>query len=219
MTTQSALPLSWPTHYNADAFVVTASNREALEIISQSSGWAASSLLLTGPQASGKTHMATLFASKNDAVFLAGKEDVESILGTALDRNFVFDDIDRLRDEQELVFHLLNEVKNSGGKLLLTARQAPQEWVVLPDLQSRFAAMPRAVLHDPDEAALKSVLQKNLAERGLLVDERVTDYILRRLERSYLAVRDIVAVLDRLALEKKKRITIPLLQEQNILPE
>lgn len=219
MTTQSALPLSWPIDYDADAFVTTAANREALEVVLQPKSWISPTVLLSGPPASGKTHLAMVFAVHNQATVLAELSDIEAILGATLNGCYVLDDVERLQNRQELLFHLLNDVTNGKGRLLLTGRLPPQEWVVLPDLMSRFAAIPRALLHDPDEAALQSVLQKNLNERGLLVDERVMDYILRRTERSYGAVRDLVLVLDRLALEKKKRITIPFLQEQNIFPQ
>ena len=84
----------------------------------------------------------------------------------------------------------------------------PAAWRVgLPDLASRLKAVPYAELGPPDDQLLRGVLVKLFADRQLVVEEPAISFLLLRMPRSLEAARELVAVIDRRALEQKSAIT------------
>jgi chromosomal replication initiation ATPase DnaA len=109
---------------------------------------------------------------------------------------------------------LYNACLEEGGSLLLTARQAPGSWrPVLADLGSRLRAAAAIGIDPPDDALLSAVLAKHFADRQVRVASDVIAYLVRRMERSPAAAKEIVAALDRAALSRRGAITIPLTNE------
>lgn len=184
-------------------FLPAPCNRAALEAVLAWPAWPASTLLLVGPEASGKSHLAAIWAARTDAVRLSGRDLVEpraalARLGTA--RTALCDDADLLLEERALL-HLLNAVNERGGHLLLTARAAPPGWALaLPDLRSRLAALWTIALAPPDDALLAALLVKQLADRSLRVEPEVVAFLVARMERSFAGARRLVRALDRAAL-------------------
>ena len=69
----------------------------------------------------------------------------------------------------------------------------------LPDLRSRLNALPVASLSEPDDAVLAALLDKFFRERNIRPPEDLTPSLVRRIERSAAAARDIVVRLDETA--------------------
>ena len=88
---------------------------------------------------------------------------------------------------------------------------APARWpIALPDLASRLRGAQVASVGAPDDALLTAVLAKLFQDRQVRIDADVLGYAVPRMERSFEAARRFVAEADRLALENKRRITVPL---------
>ena len=61
---------------------------------------------------------------------------------------------------------------------------------------------------------LLTILTKLLVDKQFIVNSNdIFEYILRRVDRSYKGIYDIVNKLDILSLEKKRQLTIPLIKE------
>jgi chromosomal replication initiation ATPase DnaA len=72
-------------------------------------------------------------------------------------------------------------VKESGGSLLLTSRLPATEWrITLSDLRSRLRLANSAAMEQPDDDLLRKVLVKLFADRQLVVERPVLDYLLVR---------------------------------------
>lgn len=165
--------------------------------------WPAHAIALIGPEGSGKTHLATIWATAAGARVVPGRTlreiDVPAALATGA---LVIEDAGAIADERAL-FHLINLAREEGAYLLFTARSSPALWPAgLPDLVSRLRAMPVMVLQAPDDALLRGVIVKLAADRQLQLDENVVSYILTRIERSFAAARAAVIALDQEALRQ-----------------
>lgn len=201
------LPLDLP-HRDAtgrEDFMVTASNALAVGLLDQWPDWPDRRLLLIGPDGSGKSHLARIWAAETGADILRPRDVTEEAGPELASRPLVLDDVDRaLADgllEEEALFHLLNACSASAKGLLLTARRSPAEWSVrLPDLASRLDATTPAPIDDPDDALLSMLLVKLFDDRQLRVRPALIGYLLGRMERSHAAARDLVARLDAEAL-------------------
>ena len=61
---------------------------------------------------------------------------------------------------------------------------------------------------------LLTYLTKLLVDKQFIVNSNdIFEYILRRVDRTYDGIHDIVSKLDVLSLEKKRQLTIPLIKE------
>ncbi|MEM8741744.1 MAG: chromosomal replication initiator DnaA [Pseudomonadota bacterium] len=199
-------------------FVEGPSNRAALAAIDGWRDWPGQKLALIGPPATGKSHLAAIWAGLTDAQTLAPDAleaaDPTELAGAPL----LIEDANRLLVDAEAgspgretaLFHLLNAFAATGQPLLLTARTAPARWTVaLPDLASRLSAIPLVQIAPPDDALLHDLLVKHFADRGVVPSEPLLAFMLRRMERSARAAAELVAQLDRAALAAKAPLSVP----------
>jgi chromosomal replication initiation ATPase DnaA len=193
MARQLRLSLGRPPAYDRDAFVAGESNRDARRALDAWPAWHGGCLVLVGPEGSGKTHLASLWAADAGAVVL-GREAPE--VAAARGRPVLLEDVDQGVPDEAL-FHLINLAGQPGGGLLLTARTTPSRWpAALPDLRSRLNALPVAEIEPPCDRVLEGVLEKFFRERSIRPPKEVYAYLLRRMERSIPGARELVRRLD-----------------------
>lgn len=205
---QLALDLPWREALGREDFLVSEANRAAVALVDAWPDWPHCEAMLIGPAGSGKTHLVEVWATHSSATRLAAGALRADIVPALADcRALAIEDCGSGLDETALV-HLLNETSRRGANLLLTAKEPPSDWqLTLPDLRSRLNRMARVQLHPPDEALMQAVLVKLLADRQLQVTPVVVSYLTMRLERSFSALREAVARLDRMAIEEHRRVT------------
>ena len=208
------LPFEMPfeTAFVIDDFLEAESNLDARRLLASVSEWPNRVAAIWGAAGGGKTHLAHIWASTYQAEFITMDrlrvQDAESAHQIVLDCSSG----ELERDLEIPLFHLLNMIRERGGVMLIVAREPPARWSInLPDLKSRLRALPVAEVSTPDDALLAAVLAKQCADRQLALAPETADYLLKRSERSFVAIRRLVERLDRLALERRRRkITTPM---------
>ncbi|HVU20317.1 MAG TPA: hypothetical protein VHE09_06255, partial [Rhizomicrobium sp.] len=157
---------------------------------------------LIGPEGSGKSHLASIWANASGARTMSGRALGESDLLASLATGALVVEETVAADERSL-FHLINLAREEESFLLFTARTAPTSWpVAIPDLASRLRALPVVTLQAPDDAMLRGVIIKVAADRQLSLDDSVVRYLLSHVERSFAAARAAVITLDNEALRQ-----------------
>jgi len=194
MARQLRLKLGQPASYAREAFVCGPSNAEATAAIDAWPSWPGAALALVGPEGVGKTHLARAWADAAGAVTLDRRDP--DLAAAPEGRPVLVEDLDQGAPEEAL-FHLINRAPLPGGGLLLTARTRPSGWTIaLPDLRSRLNALFVAEIAEPDDAVLEGLLRKFFTARNIRPATEVYAYLLRRIERSAVTARDVVARLD-----------------------
>ena len=189
---QPPLPLAYAPRRDADSFVISVSNRDAVGWLADPARWPMPRCVLIGPSGAGKSHLATLFHARHGGVLA---EDADCAA------------------DGEALFHAWNAA-TEAAPLLITARRLPRFWAHrLPDLASRLAATPLVTIADPDDALVTALLAKQFADRGLKVGEDVLAYLSLRIERSFANAAAIVERLDAMALAERRDLTVPLARE------
>jgi len=200
---QLALALDHAESYAREDFLSGPCNADALALIDSWPDWPARAIALVGPEGSGKTHLATIWAAAAGARVVSAhtlaEVDIPAALATGA---LVVEDSTAIGDERAL-FHLINLAREEDAFLLFTARTAPSLWRVgIPDVASRLRALPVVTLHAPDDAMLRGVIVKVAADRQLMLDDAVVRYLSSRIERSFAAARAAVISLDKEALRQ-----------------
>jgi chromosomal replication initiation ATPase DnaA len=211
---QLALALEHTESYAREDFLAGPCNEAALTLIDSWPDWPANAIALIGPEGSGKTHLATIWAAAAGARVVSAHAFDETGLRSALATGaLVIEDAAATADERAL-FHLINMARGENAYLLFTARTAPVAWpVAIPDVVSRLRAMPLVTLQAPDDAMLRAVIVKLAADRQLAFDESVVSYLSTHIERSFAAARSAVIALDNEALRRGRPLTRALAAE------
>ena len=68
---------------------------------------------------------------------------------------------------------------------------------------------PACAIGQPDDMVIKGVLVKLFSDRQLSIDAAVIDFMVPRIERSLDTAQDLVARIDRTALARRRKITLP----------
>jgi chromosomal replication initiation ATPase DnaA len=207
-TAQLALDLPHVPALDADDFMLSDCNAEAMRLIASWPDWSARCALIAGPAGAGKSHLVNVWRERSGAQVLSAASIEEDMVDGLETGPLAVEDVDRFARDERALFHLLNLSRERGFDILLTARSLPGAWpVALDDLRSRLRSLPFAEIGAPDDALLRAVLVKLFDDRQLSAPPAVIDYLLRRMERSVDAAADLVARMDKAALAERRRIT------------
>ena len=203
------LPLDLPVRnaMNAAGFVVSDSNRDAVAWVDRWPDWPNGILAVYGPAGCGKTHLAHVWQARSAARCL----EPTALEQLPLLENLILDGI---RLPEEHLFHLINHVRARQTALLILDREPPARWAVrLPDLASRLASVPAVAVQPPDDTLLAAVLAKHFADRQVEVAPEVIAYLVKQIERSFIAAETMARRLDREAMARRAPISIKLARD------
>lgn len=182
---QIALPLGEGPGREPARIIVGPSNAHVLERLSSPENWPFRTAVLSGPPRSGKSLIARWFEQ-------TGRGDV-------------IDDADSL--PEAVLFHRWNRAQENHLPLLLVTNG--QSWdISLPDLRSRISAALHLVIGQPEDVEIAGLLEAQGQQRGLVLGESALTYLSLRTARSYAEIEALVAMIDRLSLERKQAPTL-----------
>jgi len=212
---QLAFALAHAESLTRDNFLEGPANAAGLALIDAWPEWPSRTMLLTGPEGSGKSHLAAIWAeaagARSTTAHALTPANVPAALATGA---LVVEDLKPADFDERALFHLLNLAREDQAYVLITARVPPVSFEIeLRDLRSRLRAIPVVSLLEPDDQLFRALIVKFCADRQLAVDESVVGYLATRIERSYAAVRRAVELLDREALSLGRPVTRALAAE------
>jgi DnaA family protein len=182
----------------------------------------ASVTVLCGSEDTGKSHLLqaachTVEKKTGSAVCLSMEELIRADTGIleGLEHNSLvaIDDLDAAAerpDWEEALFHLYNRISDCSNRLLVSLSDTPaQVPFVLEDLASRLrhgVLLQLGRYRDEDHL---TILRARAEQRGLLMNDDVASYILRRAPRKLGKLLAILDQLDENSLRAQRGLTVP----------
>ncbi len=221
MPRQLVLDLPHRAALGAEDFLVSRSNATAIAFIDRWPDWGRwpdwplASAIVVGPRQAGKSHLAHVWQMKSKAGLVAASSLSSAAIDLLAEHGaLVVEDVDRGIGDEQVLFHLLNLVREHRQSLLLTSRRPAGELeFALADLRSRLRALPSIIIETPDEELLRALLVKLFADRQLMIEPHVIAHIILHMERSAAAATRIVHAIDRQALAAHRKVTRALAAE------
>lgn len=212
---QLAFVLPHAESLTRDNFLEGPANEAALALVDSWPEWPNRIMLLVGPEGSGKSHLAAIWAEQAGARSIAAHAlTAAAVPGALATGALVVEDLRSSDVDERALFHLMNLAREDEAFVLITAREPPSAFPVeLRDLRSRLRAVPAVSLLPPDDQLFRALIVKFCADRQLAIDESVVSYLATRIERSYAAVRQAVEMLDAEALRLGRPVTRALAAE------
>lgn len=201
-----------------DNFVV-GRNQELTALIKQISQPAQLSLdqrfvMIWGEAGSGKTHLLHALKEQTNALYLAADSAASDHQFSENYHLYLLDDCDGKGPEAQIAaFGLFNQIRESGGVLIATAKHPPAQLKLREDLRTRLGWGLIYQLHGLSDEEKIAALNLSAEARGLQLSTGVIPYLLTHFRRDMQSLTAMLQALDRYSLETKRAITVPLLRE------
>ena len=188
---QLPLPMAWTRRGGPESLLIHAANTEAVALVRDWQRWPSSCTLLIGPSRSGRTLIGQAFLAESGGMLV--------------------DDADRT--DEERLFNIWNESRDTGRPLLLIAQEAPPTWqIALPDLRTRLATAAIARIAPPDEAVSAALIAHGLELAGSAFAPDVPEFLARRTQRCYEAIDAVITELNALSLASTQKLSVSMIR-------
>ena len=85
--------------------------------------------------------------------------------------------------------------------------------IKLKDLNSRFKSFTSSKIENPEDDLLKAIIMKYFSNAQVQVDKNVIEYLLKRVDRDYQNLYNILEKINILSLQRKSKITTHLIRD------
>ena len=112
------------------------------------------------------------------------------------------------------MYSILNQSKQLENYVLINStRSIKNEKHHLKDLQSRINSFVFIGIELPTDELLKVIISKTLSDKQISINPKISDFIIRNIDRSYEKMLKFLKELDELSLSTGKSININLIKK------
>jgi chromosomal replication initiation ATPase DnaA len=201
-------------YYEQD-FYVSSNNFSAYKLIESWPNWPGKWLNVFGATGSGKTHLSRILEKKInkikvlDAKFITNKVVEElNYLDCLIIDNY------KNNINEKLFYSILNQAKQLENYILVNSIPSFKELNFdLKDLQSRINSFVIMGIDLPTDDLLQVIISKSLSEKQIELNPKISEYIIKNVERSYEKMFKFLKDIDELSLSTGKSININLIKK------
>ena len=201
-------------YYEQDFFVAS-NNFSAYRLIESWPNWPGKWLNIFGASGSGKTHLAKILKKKIKKIKLinADKIDNKTIQDLSNLDCLIIDSYENNIDEN-LFYSIFNQSRQLDNYILINSRQSIKEIKFsLNDLQSRINSFVYIGIELPTDDLLKVIISKTLSDKQISINPKISDFIIKKVDRSYEKMIKFLRDIDELSLSTGKSININLIKK------
>ena len=201
-------------NYTDDDFYVSKSNYYPFSLIKKWPKWEKNFLNISGEKYSGKTHLTNIFLKNFKGIKIDASNFInEDLKKIKVHENVILDNLVKEIDEK-LLYSLFNIIDQDNKYLIINSLEPINEInFKLEDLKSRTKNCIIANIEKPDEELMYALILKNLSDRQIVIDKKLIDFIIKRIERSYGKISEFIYKIDEISLKKKKAIDFKIIKE------
>ena len=211
---QLLLDFDYDQNFKDDDFYVGKSNFYPFELINKWPKWEKNFLNLSGEKFSGKTHLTNIFLKKFNGIRIeSGLLNNENLRSIKPYQNIILGNLNSDINEK-LIYTLFNIIDQDNKFLIITSLKPITEIdFKLEDLKSRTKNCLLAKIENPDDELMFALILKNLSDRQIILDKKLIDFIIKRVDRSYSKIFEFIYKIDKISLKKKKSIDFKIINE------
>ena len=211
---QLLLNFEYKQNFKDQDFYVSKSNYFAFNLISTWPKWEKNFLNICGDNFSGKSHLANIFLKKFKGIKInAHSFKNEHLNEIKVYENIILENFDSNINEV-LIYSLFNTVDQDNKYLIINSTTPINEInFKLDDLKSRTKNCLFAKIEKPDDELMFALVLKNFSDRQIVIDKKLIDFIIKRIDRSYSKIFEFIYKIDELSLKKKKKIDFKIINE------
>jgi len=211
---QTIIKFDYDKNFKNDDFYLSKSNKHVFDFLNIWPKWERNFVNVTGEKLSGKTHLMNIFLHKNKGIRFEGKSLENNDLKTIkIYENIVIENLSSDVDEK-LLYSLFNLIEQDNKFIIVTSLKPIVDIIFdLKDLRSRAKNFILFNIEKPDDELIFAIILKNLSDRQISLDVKFIEFIVKRIERSYSKIHELIYKIDQLSLKKKKSIDFKIIKE------
>ena len=201
--------------YFEQDFYVSKNNFSAYKLIESWPNWTGKWLNVYGVKGSGKTHLSKILEKKIKKVKILDSKKVDNdILENLVNLEcLIIDNFDNNINEK-IFYSLLNQSKQLDNYILINSQVAINNFSFrLEDLKSRINSFLFLGIELPTDDLLQVIIAKSFSDNQVKLDQKISNYIIKNVERSYDKIFKFLRDIDNLSLSTGKSININLIKK------
>ena len=201
-------------NFNYNDFYVTKSNFYAFNLVNNWPKWEKNIINIHGEKFSGKSHLSEIFREKYKAKIFFEKDINENFFKTIkIHENLVLDNFEN-KTSEKLIYTLFNFVDQDNKYLIINSRVPIVKMSYkLKDLSSRIKNCLLVEISKPDDDLIYALILKYCSDKQIKIDNKLIEYIIKRIDRSYGKIFNFIYKLDKMSLLKKKPIDLKIIKQ------
>ena len=215
LMSQLVFKFPFKTKYYEQDFYVSSNNFSAYKLIESWPKWSGKWLNVFGSKGSGKTHLSKILEKKIDRVKILNENEVSNNILDNLNKIdcLIIENYNNEIDEK-LFYSILNETKLLDNYVVVNSiKPLKVNDFKLKDLQSRINSFVFIGIDLPTDDLLKVIISKSFSEKQIKLEPKITEYIIKNVDRSYEKMIKFVKDIDELSLSSGKSININLIKK------
>ena len=203
------------TKYYEQDYYVSSNNFSAYRLIESWPNWPDKWVNIFGPKGSGKTHLSNILKKKIKTVKVYEAKTLtdETIMYLKNFECIIIDDYNG-NIEEKLFYSVLNETKQLDNYIVINSNFPIKNFKYnLKDLKSRTDSFVSLGIDLPTDELLRVIITKYFSEKQINISPKISEYIIKNIERSYEKIFKFIKEIDDLSLSSGKSININLIKK------
>ena len=212
---QLVFKFPFKTKYYEQDFYVSSNNFSAYKLVESWPDWPGKWLNIFGDKGSGKTHLSKILEKKiNNVKIIDANKLSDEVLGQLMNLDCLIIDNFNKNVNEKLLYSILNHSKQLENYIFINSLKSIKEnQFDLKDLQSRLNSFTYIGIELPTDDLLKVIISKYFSEKQIDVSPKISEFIIKNVERSYEKMFKFIKDLDDLSLSSGKSININLIKK------
>ena len=201
-------------YYQQD-FYVSSNNFSAYKLIESWPNWPGKWVNIFGPKGCGKTHLSNILKKKIKTIEILDAQKITEAKISNLEKLdcLIIDNYNKNINEN-FFYSILNQLKQLEIYLVVNSAYPIKDIKYnLTDLKSRIDSFVNLGIELPTDELLRVIISKSFSDKQIEITPKISEYIIKNIERSYEKVFKFVREIDNLSLSSGKSININLIKK------
>ena len=215
LMSQLVFKFPFKTKYYEQDYYVSSNNFSAYRLIESWPNWPGKWVNIFGPKGCGKTHLSNILKKKINLIHIIDAKNVDNETISKFEKLdcLIIDNYEKNIDEK-MFYSLLNQSKQSDSYLLVNSILPLRNIKFdLKDLRSRTESFINLGIELPTDDLLRVIISKSFSDKQIEITPKISEYIIKNIERSYEKVFKFIKEIDDLSLSSGKSININLIKK------
>ena len=215
LMSQLIFKFPFKTKYYEQDYFVSSNNFSAYRLIESWPNWPEKFVNIFGPRGCGKTHLSNILKKKIISAQILDAKNINNESISKFDKLecLIIDNYDGNIDER-VFYSMLNQFKQLEKYIVINSILPIKDIdFELPDLKSRTKSFMNLGIELPTDDLLRVIISKSFSDKQIDISPKVSEYIIKNIERSYEKVFKLIKEIDDLSLSSGKSININLIKK------
>ena len=215
LMSQLVFKFPFKTKYYEQDYYVSSNNFSVYRLIESWPNWPGKWVNILGPKGCGKTHLSNILKKKINLVQILDAKDIDNETISKFEKLdcLIIDNYEKNIDEK-IFYSVLNQSKQLDSYVVINSilpiRDIKFE---LKDLKSRVESFVNLGIELPTDDLLRVIISKSFSDKQIEITPKISEYIIKNIERSYEKVFKFIKEIDDLSLSSGKSININLIKK------